>query len=209
MYLSINVHVCNCVCIIHIHLCVISPTYICTCLHECVSDMYTHVCLLQIYTTYMYAMSTHAISTQYPHIYSTHAHTCTLYTCMCMPYPCYIHVCTSLCIYICTPSVSICVPNTCTGEGNSTPVLLPGKSQGQRSLVGCSPWGRTESDMTERLHRQNICTYKICTMLPNLIHGHPTSLHVFICIHIRVYPMAPQSSTLAWKIQWMEEPGRL
>ena len=23
-----------------------------------------------------------------------------------------------------------------------TPVLLPGKSQGQRSLVGCSPWGR-------------------------------------------------------------------
>ena len=33
-----------------------------------------------------------------------------------------------------------------------TPVLLPGKSQGQRSLVGCSPWGREESDTTERLH---------------------------------------------------------
>ena len=33
-----------------------------------------------------------------------------------------------------------------------TPVLLPGKSHGQRSLVGCSPWGREESDMTERLH---------------------------------------------------------
>ena len=33
-----------------------------------------------------------------------------------------------------------------------TPVLLPGKSHGQRSLVGCSPWGRKESDMTERLH---------------------------------------------------------
>ena len=31
-------------------------------------------------------------------------------------------------------------------------VLLPGKSHGQRSLVGCSPWGREESDMTERLH---------------------------------------------------------
>ena len=33
------------------------------------------------------------------------------------------------------------------GEGNSyplhpTPVLLPGKSHGRRSLVGCSPWGR-------------------------------------------------------------------
>ena len=34
----------------------------------------------------------------------------------------------------------------------STPVLLPGKSHGQRSLVGYSPWGRKESDTTERLH---------------------------------------------------------
>ena len=33
-----------------------------------------------------------------------------------------------------------------------TPILLPGKSHGQRSLVGCSPWGCEESDMTERLH---------------------------------------------------------
>ena len=32
-----------------------------------------------------------------------------------------------------------------------TPVLLLGKSHG-RSLVGCSPWGCEESDMTERLH---------------------------------------------------------
>ena len=32
-----------------------------------------------------------------------------------------------------------------------TPVLLPGKSHGQRSLVGCSPWGREESDTTEWL----------------------------------------------------------
>ena len=32
-----------------------------------------------------------------------------------------------------------------------TPVLLPGKSQEQRSLLGCSPWGRSESDTTERL----------------------------------------------------------
>ena len=29
-----------------------------------------------------------------------------------------------------------------------TPVLLPGKSHGRRSLVGCSPWGRQESDTT-------------------------------------------------------------
>ena len=34
-------------------------------------------------------------------------------------------------------------------QWHSTPVLLPGKSHGRRSLVGCSPWGREESDMTE------------------------------------------------------------
>ena len=33
-----------------------------------------------------------------------------------------------------------------------TPLLLPGKSHGRRSLVGYSPWGRQESDTTERLH---------------------------------------------------------
>ena len=33
-----------------------------------------------------------------------------------------------------------------------TPVLLPGKSHGRKSLVGCSPWGRSESDTSERLH---------------------------------------------------------
>ena len=32
------------------------------------------------------------------------------------------------------------------------PVLLPGKSNGRRSLVACSPWGRQELDTTERLH---------------------------------------------------------
>ena len=40
-------------------------------------------------------------------------------------------------------------------EGNEwhpTPVLLPGKSHEQRSLVYYSPWDRKESDMTERLH---------------------------------------------------------
>ena len=31
-------------------------------------------------------------------------------------------------------------------------VLSPGNSQGQRSLLGCSPWGRKESDTTEPLH---------------------------------------------------------
>ena len=37
-------------------------------------------------------------------------------------------------------------------QWHPTPVLLPGISHGWRSLVGCSPWGRYESDTTEQLH---------------------------------------------------------
>ena len=37
-------------------------------------------------------------------------------------------------------------------QWHPTPVLLPGKSHGWRSLVGCSPWGHEESDTPERLH---------------------------------------------------------
>ena len=31
-----------------------------------------------------------------------------------------------------------------------TPVFLPGKCHGQRSMLGSSPWGRKESDITEQ-----------------------------------------------------------
>ena len=38
-------------------------------------------------------------------------------------------------------------------QWHPTPVLLPGKSHGRSSLVGCGPWGRSEeSDTTEQLH---------------------------------------------------------
>ena len=37
-------------------------------------------------------------------------------------------------------------------EMEPTPVLLPGKFYGWRRLVGYSPWGRKELDMTEQLH---------------------------------------------------------
>ena len=59
-------------------------------------------------------------------------------------------------------------------ERQPTPGLLPGKSHGQRSLAGCSPWGRRESDMSEPLtHTVTTlgllsCVYKtetICTQL--------------------------------------------
>ena len=45
-----------------------------------------------------------------------------------------------------------CIVQGREGNGKPTPVLLPGKSHGWRSLVGCSPWGCYESDRTERLH---------------------------------------------------------
>ena len=37
------------------------------------------------------------------------------------------------------------------GEGQPTPVFLPGELHGQRSLAGYSPWGLKELDTTERL----------------------------------------------------------
>ena len=40
----------------------------------------------------------------------------------------------------------------CRRQWHPTPVLLPEKSHGWRNLVGCSPWGRKESDTTEWFH---------------------------------------------------------
>ena len=49
-------------------------------------------------------------------------------------------------------SIFTALPPSQRRQWHPTPVLLPGKSHGRRSLVGCSPWGLEESDMTERLH---------------------------------------------------------
>ena len=58
--------------------------------------------------------------------------------------------------------LSICFPNRIRQRRwwQPTPVLLPGKSHGPRSLVGCRPWGRKESDATEQLpcHFSLSCT---------------------------------------------------
>ena len=49
--------------------------------------------------------------------------------------------------------IFICLPmHIWRRQWHPTPVLLPRKSHGWRSLVGCSPWGRQELDTTERLH---------------------------------------------------------
>ena len=70
------------------------------------------------------------------------------------------------------------------GEWQPTPVLLPRKSHGQRSLVGCSPWGRKELDTTERLH-----------------------FHFSLsCIEME---MTTHSSILAWRIPGTAEPAGL
>ena len=65
-----------------------------------------------------------------------------------------------------------------------TPVLLPGKSHGGRSLVGCSPWGRESqtglSDFTFTFH-----------------------------FHALEKEMATHSSVLAWRIPGTGEPGEL
>ena len=49
------------------------------------------------------------------------------------------------------------------GEGNDILVFLPGKSHGQRSLVGYSPWGRKESNTIEQLSTaQHSRDQKLC-----------------------------------------------
>ena len=59
-------------------------------------------------------------------------------------------------IYLINRQTSCNLPGPMVGQWrrqwHPTPVLLPGKSHGQRNLVGCSSWGRWESDRTERLH---------------------------------------------------------
>ena len=61
-----------------------------------------------------------------------------------------------------------------------TPVLLAWKSHGLRSLVGYSPWGRKESDMTKRLHFLSL-SYKIKqTHIPTPI------LQRLICLSVQL-----------------------
>ena len=67
-------------------------------------------------------------------------------------------------------------------QWHPTSVFLPGKSHGQRSLVGYSPWGRWELDTTEWLH----------------FHFHALEKE-----------MATHSSVLAWRIPGTGEPSRL
>ena len=64
--------------------------------------------------------------------------------------------------------------------------------------MGYSPWGCKELDMAE-------CIQKYL-MEPQ---GHPGKNLTAANPNLLEKAMAPHSSTLAWKIPWTEEPGRL
>ena len=57
-----------------------------------------------------------------------------------------------LCYHKKRPQKTSIVKDVWRRQWQPTPVLLPGKSHGQGSLVGYSPWGRKESDTIEQLH---------------------------------------------------------
>ena len=96
-----------------------------------------------------------------------------------------------------------------------TPVFLPGKSHGW-SLVGYSPWGRKESDMTERLHSLTLRGYRYlpwASLVAQTVKRRPamwdTQVQSLGREDAQEKDMTTHSSTLAWKIPWNEEPGRL
>ena len=52
-----------------------------------------------------------------------------------------------------------------------TPIFFPGKSHGQRSLVGYSPWGHKESDATEHTHMPVVSQFS-CSVVSNSLRPH-------------------------------------
>ena len=76
-----------------------------------------------------------------------------------------------------------------------TPAFLPGKSLGQRSLVGYSPWGHKESDTAERLNSETTWGTLFNHRPPNYLHirlyshAHTIihSTHNCPCIHLCVH----------------------
>ena len=102
-------------------------------------------------------------------------------------------------------------------QWHPTPVLLPGKSQGQRSLVGCSPWGREESDTTERLpfHFSLSCIGEgngnplQCSCLENLRDGGAWWAAVYGVAQSRTRLKRPSSSSSRLVIVFLPRSKRL
>ena len=119
-------------------------------------------------------------------------------------------------------------------QWHPTPVLLPGKSHGWRSLVGCSPWGREKSDTTKQLHfhfslscigegngnpLQCSCLEDprdreawwavVCGVAQSRTRLSDFPFIFTFHFHALEKEMASHSSILAWRIPWTEEPGGL
>ena len=107
-----------------------------------------------------------------------------------------------------------------------TPVLSPGESHGRRSLIGYSPWGCKESDMTERLHFHfhspdvldkhsfSIQNLSLNTYFKSVVLGYGLYSTKYIQLSVQldkfdIYMVVTHSSVLAWRIPWTEEPGGL
>ena len=70
------------------------------------------------------------------------------------------------------------------GNGNCTPVFLPGKSHGQKSLAGSSPWGHKESDTTEQLSTQVFLHMDNCS---SFLTQFPASSLFLLKLHFYIY----------------------
>ena len=92
-----------------------------------------------------------------------------------------------------------------------TPVFLPRKFHGQRSLVGDSPWGRKGSDTSARLSTLGQMGFPGGSMVESACQSR-SYRRPQVWSPSRETPieeeMATHSSILAWKILWTEEPGR-
>ena len=79
-----------------------------------------------------------------------------------------------------------------------TPVLLPGESHGRRSLVGYRPWGRKESDTTERLHFHLSLSLAHSTdrpclaVLPGMVHPSEGNEKIWTTDLLHLFPRLPQ-----------------
>ena len=97
-----------------------------------------------------------------------------------------IHILWNLVTFSLPPNICIvflyvpCILEKPRRQWHPTAVLLPGKSHGWRSLVGCSSWGRWLSDFTFTFH-----------------------------FYALEKEMAAHSSVLAWRIPGTAEPGGL
>ena len=81
-------------------------------------------------------------------------------------------------------------------QWHPTPVLLPGKSHGWRSLVDCSPWGRKESDKTEQHFHPPFFFF---TFLKSLT---ATTLQA-----LTAFPLCLWQRCQDWILWWQEENG--